>query len=135
MGRDLRFARWLKAARVARFPRERDALAAFAAEGLYISASEYAQWESGSRLPREDNPKREALYRFFGGREEEAEPTETPDLAGAIHELAVELRAQRTEAERIRALEDTVAELLRKTLTSPEGEVSRTPRAREQSKE
>ena len=65
------FGEWLVANRQARFPRQRDALAAYERlAGLKIAASEYAQWESGSRVPRDDNPKAQALFDFYGSRPE-----------------------------------------------------------------
>lgn len=80
--------------------------------GLSISQAEFSQWESGSRVPRPDNPKVERLYEFFGSRpEEETGPSAVGEagLAQAINLLVGELQAMRQEREsieaRLRALE------------------------------
>lgn len=87
-------------------------------QGLAISPSEYAQWEAGSRVPRADNPKVEALYEFFGSKPED-EPAVEPEredliaaLLGqtaAITALVDELREAREARDaieaRLRALE------------------------------
>jgi transcriptional regulator with XRE-family HTH domain len=107
--RDREFGRWLKRSRTARFRTQAEALAVMAAEGLHISPSEYAQWESGSRVPRDNNPKKVQLYKFFGSEPDYAE--EVPDLATALGALAVELRRWRTEREHLAELEATVIAL------------------------
>lgn len=66
--------------------------------GLAISESEYAQWEAGSRVPREDNPKVQRLYEFFGSRPESVpeasvEPGQA-DLTGLVVALTTALQAQ-----------------------------------------
>lgn len=61
------FGSWLKRKREARYSRQLDALADIKRlTGVSIAPSEFAQWEAGSRVPRPDNPKVQALYDFFG---------------------------------------------------------------------
>lgn len=70
-GRRGAFGDWLKTERERRYRTQADALRAFRKlAGLTIAPSEYAQWESGSRTPKAENPKRLALYAFFGSRED-----------------------------------------------------------------
>lgn len=77
------FGNWLQAERTRRYATQRAALADMRRlAGLHISESEFAQWESGSRVPHEDNPKVRALYDFFGSQPNH-EPEPTPVLAHA----------------------------------------------------
>jgi len=79
------FGRWLTRVREERFERQANALEAMRRlAGLTIAPSEYAQWESGSRVPREDNPKRERLYEFFGSRPEDEPEQVGPDQGALI---------------------------------------------------
>lgn len=92
------FGAWLTRERERRYETQAEALAAYRKlGGLTISASEYAQWESGSRVPKADNPKRLALLRFYGSAPEEppASVSEEVDLVRAIRELVDELRQTR----------------------------------------
>lgn len=83
------FGDWLKTERERRYRTQADALADYRKlAGLVISPSEYAQWESGSRVPKDENPKRLALYAFYGSREDapaSPEPTGDATLAAAIN--------------------------------------------------
>lgn len=102
------FGAWLWGARSRRYETQRDALTAMEKlAGLKIAPSEYAQWESGSRVPNPDNPKVARLYDFFGSKPEEPSP-EPPAfegasaiaaLAAAIGPLTDELRYLRAERE------------------------------------
>lgn len=99
------FGRWLTSVREARYKTQAEALADMRRlAGLVIAPSEYAQWESGSRVPRADNPKRERLYEFFGSRPED-EPENA--LTGDLSELAASIRslAQAIQEERAERLE------------------------------
>lgn len=81
-----RFGAWLTAEREKRYETQADALAAYRRlGGLVISESEYAQWESGSRVPKEENPKRLALLKFYGSAPEEGPvAAPAPDIAGLL---------------------------------------------------
>lgn len=73
------FGSWLKAAREGQYATQKQALAAYRRlAGLVISESEYAQWESGSRTPKEDNPKKLALLKFYGSSPEEVQAPQPP---------------------------------------------------------
>lgn len=105
------FSNWLKAARKERYTSQRAALAAMAEQGILIDKSEYSEWEGGSRVPREDNPKREQLYAFFGSRPEDQEPQPARDaLANAIERQAAAIEEQnRLNALQVRAIEENTA--------------------------
>lgn len=102
------FGNWLQRERTARYKTQADALAAMERlAGLSISPSEYAQWESGSRVPREENPKVARLYDFFGSRPEEPGAT-TPTIDPT--DLVAELREQNAWMRRyVEAMEARVA--------------------------
>jgi len=89
------FGRWLKAAREERYETQAQAIAELRRlAGISISPSEFAQWESGSRVPRDDNPKVARLYEFFGSTPA-LEATETPDdLVAALRDHIAALAAQ-----------------------------------------
>jgi hypothetical protein len=130
--KDPRFARWLKAARTARFPRAEDARAAYAEAGMRISPSQYASWESGGVVPKEDHPKRLWLYGFYGSRPEELPEPEADPLVTAlgrqtqaIEALVGELRSARTEEQvRLAAMERAVDGLLETNRPGRGGRVS-----------
>jgi transcriptional regulator with XRE-family HTH domain len=112
------FGEWLTSERLARYETQDEARAAYERlAGLRISDSEYAQWESGSRVPRADNPKLQALYAFYGTRpEERAADSEQTGLAIALSALVKELRTWREEdRKRIAELEVTVDRLVART--------------------
>jgi transcriptional regulator with XRE-family HTH domain len=68
------FGSWLTRARTQRFGTQAEALREYERlAGLRITPSQYAQWESGSRTPRADNPKVARLYDFYGSRPEDAQ--------------------------------------------------------------
>lgn len=104
------FGDWLKTNRERRYRTQTDALAGYRKlVGLVIAPSEYAQWESGSRVPKPNNPKRLALYDFYGSREDEpAAPTADGDLAALI---ASNLRLAAAIEEQNRLSRDQIAEL------------------------
>lgn len=108
------FGRWLTRVREERYPeRQADALADMRRlAGLVISPSEYAQWESGSRVPRLDNPKRERLYEFFGSRPEDVlERPESPDAtADAIDRQTDVLRLLVEETRKAREAQEITAQ-------------------------
>lgn len=94
--------RYLTRKRTERYRTQEEALADMRRlAGLAISVSEYAQWESGSRVPREDNPKLQRLIEFFGGHPEEevvrSPQSDSEALVAAIDRLtaAVELLVER----------------------------------------
>lgn len=99
----LQFAKWLKAARKARFGTQQAARAAMHAVGLDIDEGSYSQWESGSRVPRDDNPKKARLYEFFGSKPQEATADGDPIAAAidrqtkALTALVRELQLERSE--------------------------------------
>lgn len=82
------FGRWLTEARTARYATQAEAIEAMRRlAGIALHASEYAQWESGSRVPRPDNPKVARLYEFFGSEPQEPlQATETPGNFAAVVE-------------------------------------------------
>lgn len=82
------FSRWLRRERSARYATQDEAREAFRLAGMYITQSEYSQWEGGSRTPRLTNPKRRWLEEFFGGAVESG----GADLASAIADLAQAVR-------------------------------------------
>ena len=93
------FGRWLTRVRSERYDRQVDALDAMRKlAGLHISQAEYSQWESGSRVPRPDNPKVARLYEFFGSQpEDETGPAQMDgagQIVGAIDELRKAVEAQ-----------------------------------------
>lgn len=90
------FGNWLKAKREERYKTQAAALADMRRlQGLAIAPSEYAQWESGSRVPRPDNPKVLGLFEFFGGRPDEEPvpppPTDQSALVAALHAQTIAL--------------------------------------------
>src|SRR5512143_3271272 len=90
------FGRWLTKVRTERYERQVDALEAMRRlAGLHISQAEYSQWESGSRVPREDNPKVVRLYEFFGSRPEES-PTTGLETTGSLDAVVAAIHAQTT---------------------------------------
>lgn len=124
------FGWWLTEAREARYKTQKDALAAMRRlAGLYISASEYSQWESGSRVPRDNNPKKARLYEFFGGRppEEPEEPT-SADVVAAIERLGDKLAAAiSAQAEAQARSTDALADMLGGVLSQLSAILERTP--------
>lgn len=92
------FGRWLTRVRTERYDRQVDALDAMRRlAGLHISQAEFSQWESGSRVPRPDNPKVARLYEFFGSRPEDDQPRPGPedgDIAAAIRDQTAAMAAQ-----------------------------------------
>lgn len=107
------FGRWLTDVRTARYERQVDALEAMKRlAGLHISQAEYSQWESGSRVPRDDNPKVARLYEFFGSRPTEAlGAAETGDqAAAAIREQTEVFRLLLEEQRMTRMAQETIAE-------------------------
>jgi transcriptional regulator with XRE-family HTH domain len=108
------FGRWLTRVRSERYDTQAKALRDFERlAGLRISASEYAQWESGSRVPRADNQKVLRLYEFFGSRPEddpEEEELSEGGVVGAIDRNTAAIKAQIDVIERqARAMEALVA--------------------------
>lgn len=113
------FAAWLKRKRTDRYPRQADALADLRRlAGLAISPSEFAQWESGSRIPSEDNPKRLRLIEFFGGwpDQTEVEASDPGRLDASIPLLLTRIDALVAELQADRAL---IRELLRLSPSEP----------------
>lgn len=114
------FGAWLESERKRRYRTQADALRAFEkVAGLKIAPSEYAQWESGSRVPREGNPKVARLFEFFGSRPEEFVPPEPSDLAAlvaALHrQAAAQEEANRLMRDELAELRDRVTELVQGT--------------------
>lgn len=99
------FGRWLTNARTERYETQADALRAYERlAGLKITPSEYAQWESGSRVPRSDNPKVARLYEFYGSMPE-PEPKEEPSREyGDLSSLAAATHRQADAIERLTAV-------------------------------
>lgn len=93
------FGSWLKDVREQRYRTQAEALSAMRRlAGLVISPSEFAQWEAGSRVPRQDNPKVARLYEFFGSQPQpELEPatSDVVALVATVRELIEELRDER----------------------------------------
>lgn len=78
------FGRWLLQQRSARYRTQAEALDAMRRLAqLHIHPSEYAQWESGSRVPGDDNPKVQGLYAFFGSKPE-VETATAPASSDAV---------------------------------------------------
>lgn len=110
---------WLKAKREARYKTQADALADMKRlQGLHISTSEYAQWESGSRVPRPTNPKVLGLFEFFGGLPDEEPIRESPvgdsELVQALRDqtAAISALVERLDLF-VGPLGEAVAEMLR----------------------
>jgi transcriptional regulator with XRE-family HTH domain len=135
------FGLWLTEVRTQRYRTQREALAAMRRlAGLNIAPSEYAAWESGGRVPREDNPKVARLYEFFGSRpetpKEPGPPEEVAGLVSAIADglaaqadlaqaIAAELRQLRSELADVRSAAEDQREEIADSLGRLEGAVAR----------
>jgi transcriptional regulator with XRE-family HTH domain len=97
------FGEWLTRARTRRFATQAEALREYERlAGLRITPSQYAQWESGSRVPRTDNPKVARLYDFYGSRPED-EQQETAQPLGDQAVIVAALDRQTVVFERLAA--------------------------------
>jgi transcriptional regulator with XRE-family HTH domain len=97
------FGSWLTRARTQRFGTQAEALREYERlAGLRITPSQYAQWESGSRVPRTDNPKVARLYDFYGSRPED-EQQETAQPLGDQAVIVAALDRQTVVFERLAA--------------------------------
>lgn len=130
-------ARWLRESRrAAKFSNAHKLLAAMAEAGLKPpSYGSYGQWESGAVQPREESLA--SLRAFYAERLGiPTTPEPQPDLAAALMALAGELTAAREERARylalegtVKALEETVAGLLRSNRKAGGSGASRAGRA------
>lgn len=112
------FGDWLTRARTQRFATQAEALREYERlAGLRITPSQYAQWESGSRTPRADNPKVARLYDFYGSRPEDGAAAEA-NGTGDYAELVAATRQQTAAIER---QTEVMAELLRALAGQPTG--------------
>jgi transcriptional regulator with XRE-family HTH domain len=128
------FGRWLKQVREDRYDTQAQAIAELRRlAGVAISPSEFAQWESGSRVPRDDNPKVARLYEFFGSRPTEAlEPTQSGDQVAAAlliqaaaldrHTEAITALVSRLESLASDAIREGIADALREAGLGQGGE-------------
>jgi transcriptional regulator with XRE-family HTH domain len=95
------FGSWLTRARTQRFGTQAEALREYERlAGLRITPSQYAQWESGSRTPRADNPKVARLYDFYGSRPED-EQEEAAEPLGNSAAIVAALDRQTAMLERV----------------------------------
>jgi transcriptional regulator with XRE-family HTH domain len=138
------FGEWLTRARTRRFATQAEALREYERlAGLRITPSQYAQWESGSRVPRADNPKVARLFDFYGSRpddeqQEAAQPTadqaavvaaldrQTAMLA-AHNELLVRLISALHASPDLEAMLEDQAEAVRAAERQRRGEPTRLP--------
>lgn len=89
--------------------------------GLTISQAEYSQWESGSRVPRPDNPKVERLYEFFGSRPDEEKTPAPEGSEGLVAALTRQAEAIERQAEAITALTQEIRMAALSVLSGQQG--------------
>jgi transcriptional regulator with XRE-family HTH domain len=120
------FGEWLTRARTRRFATQAEALREYERlAGLRITPSQYAQWESGSRVPRADNPKVARLFDFYGSQPEDEQQEDAAALAGVPELVAVMGRAAQALERQAAAVEGLVAMLSGATAVEVRPEAAR----------
>jgi transcriptional regulator with XRE-family HTH domain len=117
------FGSWLQAERTRRYPTQEAARADMRRlAGLHLGASEFAQWEAGSRIPNEDNPKVQRLYEFFGSRPADLTTTAADASTYEQEHLALLREANRIAERQAVAWETIAAAFSPSAPTSPFGQ-------------
>jgi transcriptional regulator with XRE-family HTH domain len=122
------FGEWLTRARTRRFATQAEALREYERlAGLRITPSQYAQWESGSRVPRADNPKVARLFDFYGSQPED----EQQEAAQPVGDQAAIVAALDRQTTMLAAHNELLIRLIGALHPSPDLEAMLAERAEE----